>query len=305
MKPLLNTKKINKLKTYLFMASFLAWTLLNFCVFWIGTNAQSILLAFRAYNFDYTWAWNGVQNFVAFFDSLSASGSLLKLSLRNSVFSYLLTFIIQTPTSLIFCYFIYKKCRGYKAIRGIVLLPSIVSGYIFTLIFKRFTMGAIPAFMSSLGFENFPNLLTPDYAFGTLVFYGIWLGYAGCVLYIPNAMNQIDEAIIESAKLDGVNMFQELWYIVLPMIMPTQVTFWVTGFSAIISGSLDQVTFFMYDGPPEVYTYGYYMTVKVMTTSSIVGYGELAAGGLVFTMIMGPAILILKRLLDKVTPDLE
>ena len=118
-------------------------------------------------------------------------------------------------------------------------------------------------------------------------------------------MNQIDESIIESAKLDGVNMFQELWCIVLPMIMPTQVTFWVTGFSAIIGGLIDPLTFFMYEAPPETYTYGYYMMVKVMNTSSIVGYGELAAGGMFFTLIMGPIILILKRLLDKVTPDLE
>ena len=287
------------------MASFLTWTLLSFCIFWIGNNMESILLTFRKYNFDGTWKWAGFNNFGDFFNSLRQDGGLLPIALKNSAMSYIITFLIQTPTAWILAYFIYKKCFGHKLIRGVALLPSIVSGYIFCLIFKRFVTGALPSFMSTLGFEGFPNLLTPEYAFGTLVFYGIWLGYAGVVLYMPNAMNQIDDAIIESAQLDGVNMFQEFWHIILPMIMPTQVTFWVTGFSAIIGGLIDPLTFFMYDAPPEVYTYGYYMTVKVVNTSSMVGYGELAAGGMVFTLIMGPLILTLKHLLDKVTPDLE
>ena len=55
-------------------------------------------------------------------------------------------------------------------------------------------------------------LYSEKYAFGTTIFYGIWLSFGMSLIVYPNAMKEISSQIIESAQLDGVsNIFQEMY----------------------------------------------------------------------------------------------
>ena len=185
------------------------------------------------------------------------------------------------------------------------MVPSIVGGFVYSMVFKIFAGTPVQQVMQAIGFENFPNLMEEGrYVFGTTMFYSIWTSFSSSLIIYPNAMRSIDPALFESAKIDGMSsMWQELWYIVLPLIYPTLTTFFVTGFSAIFSDAGPLVAFFMYSGPPESYNIGYLMTVQIFSdASSTANLPKVSAAGFVLTLIVGPLTLLLRWGLDKLSP---
>lgn len=128
----------------------------------------------------------------------------------------------------------------------------------------------------------------------------IWTGFATSLIVYPNAMKEIDDEILEAGRVDGIdNLFSELWYIILPLIYPTISTFLITGFASLLSTSGPVATFYMYDAPLEAHNMGYYYWKQVAFASSYSGYPELAAGGLMMTMIMAPLTILLKKFLER------
>jgi len=184
------------------------------------------------------------------------------------------------------------------------MLPAIISSFVFCLVFKIFAGQPLQQIMVDAGFADFPNLLSdPDYMFGATLFYMIWVSFSTSLIVYPNAMNSIDPAVIESSKIDGVrNLWQELRYIVLPLIFPTISTFLITGFATILSNSGPILAFYRYEANPRVYNMGYYMLVQIMTASNESEYPMIAAGGVLITMIVAPLTMLLKKFLDRVSP---
>lgn len=299
------TKK--NLKKYLFVLSIMIWPLFLFAIFYVGVNAKSFLMAFQNFNFDGSRTWAGMNNFKEFFGQMSGSASLLKRSFTNSLIMYIVCLVICMPLYIFFSYLLFKNVCGHSVIRVIVMLPQIVSGLIICLVFQRFVQSALPAFMDNLGVKDFPNLLgDPRYTFGTTIFYSIWISFSTSLIVYPNAMNGINPEIIESGHIDGIdNMFQELWYIILPLIYPTVSTFLVTGFAGILSNAGSLVEFYQYAAPAEVYNMGYYYLVKVVAVSNEFGYPVLAAGGIIMTIIVAPLTHVVKWLLEKYGPTTE
>ena len=171
------------------------------------------------------------------------------------------------------------------------------------MLFKNFTGGALPDLMKSLGIKNFPNLLKDvKWMFPTSLFYMIWISFAGSLIVYPNAMKEIDSGITESAQIDGVEtMWQELRYIILPLIFPTLSTFLITGFAGIFLNCGPLIEFYLYEADTGIYNMGYYFVSKVMTGKKI-EYPELAAGGLILTLVSAPLTYLVKFALDKLDP---
>ena len=228
------------------------------------------------------------------------------ISLTNSLKMYVISLFISFPLSILFSYYLFKRFSGHKILRFIVMLPNIISAFIICLLFKKFVESTLPNVMRDLGFPSFPNLITDNrYMFGTTVFYMIWISFSGALIIYPNAMNGIPDDIIEQSKIDGINNdFQELWYIVLPLIFPTISTFLITGFAAILTTEGPLVAFFMYSAPSSVYNMGYYYLVQVKT-GNIINYPQLAAGGLLLTIVVAPLTYLLKYVLEKFGPEAE
>ena len=106
-----------------------------------------------------------------------------------------------------------------------------MSALIFSLVFKQVINGPLIDIMGFFGSKDFPNLLADGkYAFGVTMFYSIWSSFGMSVVFYSNAMSGVSPEIIESAQLDGVdNMFEELFYILIPMTFPTFKTMLLIG----------------------------------------------------------------------------
>ena len=125
-------------------------------------------------------------------------------------------------------------------------------------------------------------------------------------------MSGIDDSIVEAAELDGVNAAQEFWYITLPLIYPTFVTFFVTGLAQIFVNDLGAFTFFG-DTLPfslKVHTIGFLIfsaTKKGSTldnaASDVISLNQVATMGLMITMITLPTTLLVKKYMTKWGPS--
>ncbi len=319
----IRTKKIRsgkrisrKASSNLFVLSVVWYPLVLFLIFWVGVNFNSILLAFQSVNVDGSRQFVGFDNFVAFCKnafSMQGSGTQLMYSFRNSLIKYAVSVVVCMPLYLIFSYQIYKKCFLHETIRAISMVPSIISGYVISLLFVNFIQVGGPLYyvMSKTGHEWFSLLYptingkSPWIALATSIIYTIWLSFSTNLLVYPNAMNSISPDIRDAAKIDGVNNgFTDLRYIVLPLIFPTIETFLITGLSGIFMDVGPLIEFYYLSAPDYASYVGYYYQVQVLT-GNVSQYGLLAAGGLILTAITAPLVFLLKWCCDKFGPSTD
>ena len=301
-------KRLNYNKNkYIFATLLLLFPIALFLIFFVYGYLYSIALAFSTVDFLGNAQFIGFHklfdNFTQFFTEVKASGSLVWISFFNSLKAWVISFVISMPLYYIFSYFIYKKTTGSRLFQTVVLLPQMISGLIFSLIFKQIINGPLIEAMNFFGYKDFPNLLAEGkYAFFVIMFYSIWSSFGMSVVFYSNAMSGISPEVIESAQLDGVdNMFQELFYILLPLTFPTFKTLLLLGLTTHFATDYGLVTFYMYGAPAETWNMGYFYTVKVFN-SSATGYPMLAASGLVLTIVSAPIVLGVKKFMDKIDP---
>ena len=280
----------------------MAYPMLLFIVFYLVCNFGSLVMAFQKRDFlGNVTGWVGFANFTKFVKDI-AETELMSTALKNTCLMYGTDLLIVLPLQLLFSYYLFRKIPGHKAIRFIVMLPSIISGFVVCLVFKKFVEGALPSMMKNLfGLKTFPNLISEvKYTFKTVLFYNVWMSFTTALVMYSNAMNQVSDEILESGKIDGVEGgLQEMFYLVLPMI------FLITGFSAFLSMSGPLVAFFKFNAPQSSYTLGYFFYIQVAGSSSQIMYPYLAAGGLIMTIIMAPLTFLLKYVLEKYGPSTE
>lgn len=302
--------KRNKLKKNLFVYSLIAYPLILFLIFYVVVNFNSILLAFQTIDGSGK-SFAGLNNFKAFLSEMFGEGNLLSYSFINSIKMYFINLVVCMPLYVFFSYLLFKKCFLNKTVSFLVMIPSIMSGLVIALIFVNFigSNGPLTFIMERTGWNGgkWLNLLYDEkYAFGTTLFYMIWLSFATSLIVYPTAMRGINPEVLESAKIDGIsNMFQELWYIILPLIYPTLTTFLITGFAAIFSTSGPLLEFYYTDAPDYVSNMGYYFTKMILVDGTEFSYPKYAAGGIILTIIVAPLTILLKWALEKFGPATE
>ena len=299
--------KKKKLYDGIFIACVLAFPVLHFLVFYVGVNFNSILLAFEVFDREAgKYVFAGLVNFKTFLADL-AGEQLMSICFRNSLTLYLVGLLVGMPLNILIAFCVFKKIPFEGFFRVVLFLPSIISSIVFVLIFKYFIDYGYPEIMRKLNVTDYPMLLAdPHYAFGTIIFYGLWTGFGAGVILYSNAMTRIPVSLIEYDRLEGVGAIKELFTVVIPLIFPTITTFLVTGVAGIFTGSGAVFSFFREEAPMHLYSFGYYLFVKVIGShSSLADYPYAAAAGLVFTCVAAPLTFAVKWALEKFGPSVE
>ena len=289
MKIKIKKKTVSK---YLFVGALMAIPVTLWAIFYIGRNITFFILPFQ--NIEYINGKNvasfgaGFSHFKEFFDLIGDSNSFVVRGILNSLRLYWTQLIICLPLSLFFSYFIFKKVWGTRWFQFTVLLPSIVSGFVYSLIFRKMIDGGpLNALFSQLVGEEVSLLRDDRYNFQLMIFWGVWMGFGSRTVYYSNAMKDIGDEVLESAKLDGVdNMFSELWYMIIPLIWPTISTFLVTGAGAMLMASGPLYEWYgIGNVPPNVYTFGFYFTEQMLGSTSEVMYPFMAAANICLSVV--------------------
>ena len=295
-KQALTKRKIDK-KLIFYIVCF-ALPVIQFLIFYVGVNFQSILLAFQKYDGKTTSFYFDKQdllvNFKKVFEELTETNTLL-IALKNSLILWGATSIIGTVAAVFFSYYIYKQKGTGRFFRFILFIPSILPAILLAIVFKLFTGDVIPVLFDA------PKVLeaAPNIRFTAVVFYTVWIGFGTQILLYTGTMEQISPAVIEAGQIDGVTPMKELWYIVIPEVIPTIGTFLVAGVAGAFMNQANLYNFYGQTASSDNYTLGYYMFSMVQKNIEL-GYGEAfypyaSAVGLCCTLLAVPPTLLLRK----------
>lgn len=231
-------KKLHKYRTYLLMLAPAVIYTLIFAYY----PMTGIVMAFKKYNYaGGIWGspWNGIENFKFFFKSGQAGMVTRNTVLYNIAFIALGT-LVQVAVA-VFLTEIHSK-RFRKVSQSMMFLPYFISWVIVgVMAFNIFSSdyGFINRLITMLGGEKIAFYTTPQTWPFILIFFNIWKGVGyGSVMYLAAIMG-IDTSIYEAAAIDGANVFQRIFKVTIPMIMPTMVILLLMSIGGIFKGNFD------------------------------------------------------------------
>ena len=292
-------KRLNRYQTAFIIVG-VFFPIFSFLVFWIPTNISSLLMSFKTtlngqvvYNLD---------NFRMLIDEFKNPFSQINEALKNTLIFFFFGLLVSLPLCFSFAYFLYKKILGYKIFRYIFYLPSIISGVVLSsvVLFMAKTNGPLAIVWEKCFNSPAPAFFWDSrYAIPSMLVYGLWSGFGSSLIFYTAAMIKIPESIMEYVKIDGANMFVELFRIVIPLVWPTLSIF-------ILSNVVD---IFTASGPILLFTQGKYKTYTLSfwiyaKTVGISGQNleYASAVGLFFTLLASPIALFVKWLMDRIEP---
>ncbi len=288
----------------LFYVLMMAWPILQFCVFYIAVKFNSILYSFQRYDKlsrTFTWTLDYVKSALKMMTTSPALVETMKMTLLF----FLLFTGINTPLGLLFSYYISKKQFASGLFRVFLFLPSIICSVIMVLIYGNFVDVALPEIVRVLTGKTVGGLMsTKSTRFFAVMFYNLLVGFGVNVLMYSNAMSAISEEVVEAAHLDGATGLKEFWFITLPSIYPTLVTFLITALAGMFLNQYNLYSFFGSGEHFGLQTYGLYFYVQTLAADgSRAEYSQISAIGLWLTFIALPLTYGVKFLLEKLGPS--
>ncbi|HJA92208.1 MAG TPA: ABC transporter permease subunit [Candidatus Eisenbergiella merdipullorum] len=193
--------------------------------------------------------WVGMEHFQKLFrrpDFLAA--------LRNTLEISLLKLLITFPLPILFAILLneVRSVRFQKVLQTVVYLPHFLSWAVVAGIFVSLlgSTGLVNSLLVSLGGEKINFLMDNHWFRAVLIFSDAWkeVGW-GSIIYFA-AIAGLDQECFEAAEVDGANRLQQIWYIMLPGIMPTIVLMLIMRVGGIMDAGFGQI-FAMYN--PTVY----------------------------------------------------
>lgn len=297
-------KEKTKKNDIIFFSLMMALPIIQFCVFYIAVNINSVFLSLKEYSID-TGEYQIVyfDNFKSVFDDFFGESNVLRIALKNSLIISFFVLVVGLSLGLLFSYSIFKKCWGASFYKIMLFMPSILSSVVMAMMFNYFVERALPEMLGQFFNIKMEGLLSnPNTTFSTLVFYTIWSGFGSSMLLYVGAMNNIDESMLEAGTLDGTNSITEFVYIVFPSIYSTFIVFLTTGLVGIFMQQMNLYSFYGGTAKISLYTLGYYL-YRETQAATFSEYPYLAAMGIIFTLIAVPLTLGVKAFFEKIGPS--
>ena len=290
----------------------------QFAIFYFYVNINTFRLAFL--NFDLIEGGSGYETVFVGFKNFAKAWNFFVTNfpmVKNSLILFLGNMVIVMGLALFFSYYIAKKYMLAGFFRAVLYLPHIIASVVLVVLYKYIVTDVyiklVEIFTGQT--ENVFGLLDEAQPVSTrlavLIFYNLWIGFGTNVLIFTGTMSGIDNSIIESAQLDGVNVLGEFIHIYIPLIFPTFTTFVVTGMCGILTADMHLYTFYGNHGTTGIDTFGYYMTRNTLNGSLYqksakgLSYTELSALGLIMTCIVVPITLITRKLMETYGPSTD
>lgn len=303
-----NAKKKSKAMRTLFYVCMVAIPVVQFVIFYIVVNFNSILLAFKSYDNSTGVVienWIGWGNFERIFQ-IFRSENILWIATKNSLLYLVFNLCVVIPLSMLFAYYIY---RGYPAagfFKVMLFLPAVICSMVLVIFFKEFVETAIPE-LAERWFHGdgwYAILSSESKGPVALMIFYVWFLFSGSILLYLNAMSNIPKSQIEAAQIDGAGEFRTFWRIVIPAIWPTLVSLIILAMADFVANQANLFSIYGIFAPSWSQTLGYYQFFLVARygADSPVNYPIASAFGLLFTAIVAPITLLTRHLLLRFGP---
>lgn len=295
----------NPFRVKLFIFCMLVIPVCCFLVYGVYANFGGLLLSFQSFSREKeSVVFVGLANFRRFFALFKRFDYGRMIGVSFGYFGVVM--FISLPISILVAFLLYKKVPGGKWIVVVLFLPNIIPMSLLAEYYRQLydpINGVLNKFLNVLlGFtaETAPSYLSdPQYSNAMLYIYTVWFGFGYNAILIWGAMTRIPQELVESAQLDGANLFVEFFRITIPVI-------WSTLSMVLVITCM--VPFTVYMQPLIIAFNGQAKT----TTISLLAIQQLtgdpyysAAISVLIACVSIPTVLIVRKLLDRVFPVVE
>lgn len=198
-----------------------------------------IILAFKKFNPNkgiLGSKWVGLDNFKFFFTSQDA-GRVIGNTVFYSVL-FLVVDLVAAVTLALMLYYLRSK-RALKFYNTVIIIPKFMSMVIIAFIVYTIlspSYGVLNQLIRMFGGNDVQWYMEAGYWPLILTLVHVWQTVGmNSVLYYASLMG-LDEALLESAKIDGANLRQQIHYIILPHLIPIMVITTILGIGGLFSG---------------------------------------------------------------------
>lgn len=308
------TKRKLMWRDYGFVIALVAWPILHFLVFWLYVNFSSFLHVFQTYNaFQDKYVWTGFYNLDHVFrEMVLGENQSLQRAMFNSLFSAIPGLFIILPLAYITAYAFYKHVPGERVFRVLFYFPSMISIVVLTMSYKYMfdpDFGPIRLLFNQFGYTDLKWLsaVPGNQMLWPLIYlYCVWSGLGSNVILISGTMQRIPKEITEAGRLDGVGFWREAVSIVLPLTMPTVTNFIILSLMGVFGFMMQPMLLTDMGGGAsgEALTVAMYI-YNVAGSGVQAKYDGAITTGILFSLMFGPLVFLIKYLVDKFTPKVE
>lgn len=195
--------------------------ILLFLVFFIYPLCRGIGMSLMDYNGISMPKFVGLKNFISFFHDARALKDILN-TLQFGLISAVLLNILGLFYALVFDRNTFIKRVG----RTVVYIPAVISGLIMGYIWLMILSAQTGTYYQILKSINAlwlykDNLSSIKNAMWVIIGVYAWQFVGGPMVIYLAGLQSIPEELYESSKIDGAGYFQNLYYITLPLLIPS------------------------------------------------------------------------------------
>ena len=185
--------------------------------------------------------WVGFDNFTRLFTSY-----WFPVILKNTLTLSILSLILGFPIPIILALLLneVKNDRFRKTFQSISYAPHFISVVVLcgmVTLFVSPSSGIINKFITMAGGEPVAFLQEPGLFKWVYVLSGVWqeMGW-GSIIYFAT-LSGVDKSLIEAAEMDGASRLQKIWYINMPVLVPTIIVLLILNCGSLLGVGYEKV----------------------------------------------------------------
>lgn len=204
--------KANSMKKY--FPVFVLPTLVAFTIGFIVPFVYGIFLSFCKFTTVTDWSFIGFQNYARIFVVNGTLDTTFIHSLWYTALFTIVSMLIINVVAFAIAMLLTKGIRGTNLFRTVFFMPNLIGGIVLSYIWLMIFNSLLANFSKTI-------VDTQWSAFWGLIIVVCWqqIGYM-MIIYIAGIQN-VPGDLIEAAKIDGATGWQQLRYVIIPMLMPT------------------------------------------------------------------------------------
>ena len=224
---------IRQAKTYYLMMLPALIYVLIFCY----QPMYGLQIAFKDYKGVYgIWGspWVGLTHFISFF-----KGYYFWRLMKNTLILSLYSMLVSFPFPILLALLLNEMTPKIRKVSQTILyaphfISTVVMCGMLTLYLSP-SSGIINKFIEILGGDSKNFLQDPAMFKWVYVLSGIWqeMGW-GSIIYFAT-LSGVDRSLLEAAEIDGASRLQKIWYVNLPVLMPTILILLVLNCGSLLS----------------------------------------------------------------------
>lgn len=224
---------------YLMIIPALAW-LIIFCY----VPMYGATLAFKDFSFNKGIMgsdWVGFKHFTRLFKSY-----WFPTIMRNTLTISGLSLVISFPIPIILALMVneIRNARLKKIFQTVSYAPHFISTIVvcgMVMLFLNPNSGIINQIIVALGGKSIFFMQKPLMFKWIYIISGIWQGAGWSAIIYFAALSGVDASLLEAAEIDGASRLQKIWYINIPVLIPTIVILFIMQCGSILSVGYEKV----------------------------------------------------------------